>query len=894
MLCAALGAAMVTGVSVSAKDKDELVLYTWDGMVPQEVLDDFEKETGTKVVYSNFDTDETMLEKLSQAKGGDYDVVIADDYIIDSAVKEGLVQKIDKDTVTNFGNINPLFQGQFYDPDDEYTVPYGAGIPLIVYDPDQVDIDIKGYKDLWDESLKDSVAIIGNYRVIAGITQLSMGESMNEEDVDVIAKTGEKLKELAPNIRMIQDDNTQNALLNGEASVAFLYTSQVTQALKDNPDLKVVYPEEGLGFGILGTFIPSEAPNAEAANEFINYILQPEVTAKCINSVGYYNTNKAADDLVDANLVVPDDVTKGEIVQNVSQEAEQEYNKIWTEVKAACDYGRQTSKGVFQVEIYKGTSAFSGIAIGKILYYHRGEYQIRQSMVDNVKKELDRLDHARTAVKTQIQHMYKNGIPLPKEQEQTLKRQLKLLSGGSFQRAVESMITTEKVSAAYAVQTTRDELANVFRKLEDEAVKEQIENIREISELLIGAMGGSHARINLGDEPVILAAEQLSPNELLEMNKSSLLAIVMHQGSIISHVSIMAKSMAVPTLVEVEIQKEWDGHMAIVDGYTGTLYIDPEPELLKEYEIRHTADMEEREELLRLRNQEDITADGKEIKLLANIGNLDDLNTVLYYGATGIGLLRSEFQYLGRENYPRENELFRAYKKVAEEMEGRPVVIRTVDLGADRQAEYMAIPDEVNPMMGNRGIRLCLDRKKMFKAQLRAIYRASAYGNISLMYPMITSEEELDEIEKLIQEVKKGLDEKNIPYKDIRTGIMIETPAAVMISEELGKRVDFLSLGTNDLTQYTLAMDRQNLLLKNKYNDHHPALVKMIRMVTEAGHKSGCNVYICGELAADSNLTEKFIQMGVDGLSVVPACVLPVRKAIRAAFADASNRPEEQ
>ena len=545
------------------------------------------------------------------------------------------------------------------------------------------------------------------------------------------------------------------------------------------------------------------------------------------------------------------------------------------------------------MEIYKGTSAFAGIAIGKILYYHRGEYQIRQSMVDNVKKELDRLDHARTAVREQIQHMYKNGYPLPKEQELTLKRQLRLLGAGSFQRAVESMITTEKVSAAYAVQTTRDELADVFRNLEDEAVKEQIENIREVSELLIGAMGGSHARINLGDEPVILASEQLSPNELLEMNKSSLLAVAMHQGSIISHVSIMAKSMAIPTLVEVEIQKEWDGHQAIVDGYTGTLYIDPEPELLKEYEIRHQADTEEREELLRLRNQKDITADGKEIRLLANIGNLDDLNTVLYYGAAGIGLLRSEFQYLGRENYPRENELFRAYKKVAEDMEGRPAVIRTVDLGADRQADYMAIPDEVNPMMGNRGIRLCLDRKKMFKAQLRAIYRASAYGNISLMYPMITSEEELDEIEELIREVKKGLDEKNIPYKNIRTGIMIETPAAVMISEELGKRVDFLSLGTNDLTQYTLAMDRQNLLLKHKYNDHHPALVKMIRMVTEAGHRSGCNVYICGELAADSNLTEEFIQMGIDGLSVVPACVLPVRKAIRSAYADEVNRTEE-
>lgn len=533
------------------------------------------------------------------------------------------------------------------------------------------------------------------------------------------------------------------------------------------------------------------------------------------------------------------------------------------------------------MEIYKGTSAFSGIAIGKILYYHRGEYQIRQSMVDNVKKELDRLDNARTAVKNQIQHMYKNGAPLPKEQELTLKRQLKLLSGGSFQRAVESMITTEKVSAAYAVQTTRDELANVFRKLEDEAVKEQIENIREISELLIGAMGGSHARINLGDEPVILAAEQLSPNELLEMNKASLLAVVMHQGSIISHVSIMAKSMEVPTLVEVEIQKEWDGHMAIVDGYTGTLYIDPEPELLKEYEIRHAADKEEREELLRLRNQKDITADGKEIKLLANIGNLDDLNTVLYYGATGIGLLRSEFQYLGRENYPRENELFRAYKKVAETMGERLAVIRTADLGADKQAPYLDIPQETNPIMGNRGIRLCLDRRRMFKAQLRAIYRASAYGNLAMMFPMIDSEEEMDEIWQIIEEVKEGLREKNIPFKEIMTGIMIETPAAVMISRELAKHVDFLSIGTNDLTQYTLAMDRQNPLLKDKYNDHHPAILRMVRMVVDAAHQEGRKVGICGEIAADTALTKKFLEMGVDFLSVVPACVLPVRKAIR-------------
>ena len=336
VMCALMAGSVFTGFKDAGDDK-ELVLFTWEGMFPQEVLDDFEKETGVKVVYSNFDTDETMLEKLSQAKGGDYDVVIADDYIIDSAVKEGLVQKIDKDTVSNFKNINPLYQGQFYDPDDEYTVPYGAGIPLIVYDPEQVDIDIKGYKDLWDKSLEDSIAIVGNYRVICGITQLSMGESMNEEDIAVIDKTGEKLKELAPNIRMIQDDNTQNALLNGEASVAFLYTSQVTAALAENPDLKVVYPEEGLGFGIMGMFIPSEAPDKDAAYSFMDYIMQPEVAAKCTDYIGYYSTNKAADELVNPDLVVPDDVTKGEIVQNVSQDADAQYQKNWTEFKAACD-----------------------------------------------------------------------------------------------------------------------------------------------------------------------------------------------------------------------------------------------------------------------------------------------------------------------------------------------------------------------------------------------------------------------------------------------------------------------------------------------------------------------------------------------------------------------------
>lgn len=341
IVCGLAGAALmalslsVTGCSKPAEEK-QLVLFTWQGVFPQEVLDGFTEKTGVKVVYSNFDTDETMLEKLSQAKGGDYDVIIADDYIIEQAVDAGLVSEIDKKVVTNFGNINPLYQGQFYDPEDKYTVPHGAGIPLIVYDPEAVDFEIKGYNDLWNPALEDSVALVGNYRVINGITQLAMGKSMNEEDTAVIAETGKKLLELAPNVRMIQDDNTQNALLNGEASAAFLYTSQVTAALAENPDLKVVYPEEGLGFGIMAAFIPSAAPNAEAANQFLNYLLEPEIAKQCMEYIGYYNTNQAADELVDPSLVVPDTVTKGEIIQNVSAEANEAYNKNWIEFKAAC------------------------------------------------------------------------------------------------------------------------------------------------------------------------------------------------------------------------------------------------------------------------------------------------------------------------------------------------------------------------------------------------------------------------------------------------------------------------------------------------------------------------------------------------------------------------------
>ena len=533
------------------------------------------------------------------------------------------------------------------------------------------------------------------------------------------------------------------------------------------------------------------------------------------------------------------------------------------------------------MDIYKGTVAFSGIAIGKILYYHKSEYQIRQYEITDIKAELEFFRQSRTKVIDQLKELYEKNCSVQGSRAEAFLKQKNLLEGKSFQRAIESIIQNEKVNAAYAVMTTRDEIISTFRNLEEPAIKERLDNIREISERLIGILGGISPRIDLGEEPVIVVTESITPTELMEMDKEKILAIVTHHGSDISHAAILAKTMNIPALVEIDTDTEWDGQLAIVDGYTGSLYIHPDEEIKKEYEIRRQADLEEREELLKFREKPDLTRDGMRVEIYANIGNMDDLNSVLYYGAAGIGLLRSEFQYLGRENYPRENELFHAYKKIAETMGDRLAVIRTADLGADKQAAYLNIPDETNPIMGNRGIRLCLDRKKMFKAQLRAIFRASAYGNLAIMFPMISSEEEMDEIEAMMEEVTNGLDERGIPYKNIRTGIMIETPAAVMISRELARRVDFLSLGTNDLSQYTLAMDRQNPLLRKKYNDHHPAVLRMIKMVIDAGHAENKRVCICGELAADTALTEEFLKMGVDCLSVVPACILPVRRALR-------------
>lgn len=537
------------------------------------------------------------------------------------------------------------------------------------------------------------------------------------------------------------------------------------------------------------------------------------------------------------------------------------------------------------MEIYKGASAFAGIAIGKIQFYRKGEYQLRQHQADDIKTEQRNFDIARRHVMQTLKEEY-DSAGISEAIEHQVLEQAELLGSGSFLRAVQSMISGEKVTAAYAVQTTRDELNGTFGNLKDPSIKERIHNVSRVSDLLLEILGKEEKKINLGEESVILAADALSPAELMEMDKDKLLGIVTRKGSATSHTAILAKSMDIPCVTGVGIpasEEEWEDTVAIIDGYTGTLYLEPDREVRREYEIRRKADLVEREALLKLKDEKDITLDGKEVGIYANIGSLDDLNSALYYGARGIGLLRSEFQYLGRESYPGEEELFQAYKKTAQTMGDRLVVIRTADLGADKQAAYLEIPQETNPLMGNRGIRFCLDRKNLFKTQIRAIYRASWYGNLGMMYPMISEEEEMDAIEELIREVKAELSSEGIPFKNIRTGIMMETPAAVMIGEELARRVDFLGIGTNDLTQYTLAMDRQNPLLQKKYNDHHPAVVRMIKMIIDAGHKENCKVCLCGELAADTRLTETFLRMGVDALSVVPACILPVRKALRAA-----------
>ncbi len=533
------------------------------------------------------------------------------------------------------------------------------------------------------------------------------------------------------------------------------------------------------------------------------------------------------------------------------------------------------------MEIYEGQAVFGGIAIGKIRYRYNPDLLGYPYSVSDVKQELVRYENAKELAIQQLTEQYQNALSEGDAEAAAFQRQIRLLEEPGFSQAIESMVSTEKVTVSYAVTTTRDEMTSTFAALEDEVVVNRIQDIREIAGRLTYILNGLSREKDTLEEPVIVAAEKLSPSEVMELDKSKVLGFVTQGGSPLSHTAIHVRAMEVPVLIHIPVHAKWEGRICVIDGSAGKIYLDADADVLDEYRRRQEREQKEREYLQSLKDEEDITADGHRVHLYANIGELEDLDNALENGARGIGLLRSEFQYLGRETYPREKELFLAYQQVAQTMGEELAVIRTLDIGTDKKADYMGLSLELNPAMGNRGVRFCLQRKKMFKEQLRAIYRASVYGNLAVMYPMVTSVEEIHEIQEVVNEVKESLREREIPYREIQQGIVVETPAAVLMAREMARELDFLSIGTNDLTQYTLAMDRQNPQLKDRYKENHPAIMKMIRMVVREGHREGCWVGICGELAADTGLTAEFLRIGVDMLSVGPASILPIRKKIR-------------
>ena len=534
------------------------------------------------------------------------------------------------------------------------------------------------------------------------------------------------------------------------------------------------------------------------------------------------------------------------------------------------------------MEIYEGKPIFKGIAIGKIFYYQKGKQQVKREKVQDVAAEIARYESANEKASEQLQALYEKAVKEVGEANAAVfEVHMMMLEDDDYVSSITNMIETQNVNAEFAVATTGDNFAEMFSQMDDEYFKARAADVKDITERLISVLSEQESAGEIGAEPVIVVADDLAPSETVQMDKDKLLAFVTRHGSANSHTAILARTMNIPALIGVDIKEEWNGHMAIVDGREGKLYIDPEEEVLTKLQEAQKKEQEARELLSLLKGKEDVTADGKHIKLYANIAGVGDVANVLANDAAGIGLFRSEFLYLEAEDYPDEETQFLAYKRVAENMAGKKVVVRTLDIGADKQVDYFHLDKEENPAMGYRAIRICLDRPEIFRTQLRALIRASAYGEIAIMYPMIISVEEVLKIKSIVENVKKELDEQGIRYGNFEQGIMIETPAAVMMSEELAKEVDFFSIGTNDLTQYTLAMDRQNMKLDTLYDSHHPAILRMIQMTIENGHKGGCWVGICGELGADTTLTETFLKMGIDELSVSPSFVLPVRKIIR-------------
>lgn len=534
------------------------------------------------------------------------------------------------------------------------------------------------------------------------------------------------------------------------------------------------------------------------------------------------------------------------------------------------------------MEKYTGKSIFKGIAIGKILFYQKGEQPVKRVKIEDTAEQIKRYEDARAKAAEQLQGLYEKALKEVGEANAAVfEVHQMMLEDDDYIDSVVNIIETQQVNAEFAVATTGDNFAKMFAEMEDDYFKARAADVKDISERMVNILSGNESGGALGDEPVIVVAEDLAPSETVQMDKEKLLAFVTRLGSANSHTAILARTMNIPALIEVDIKEEWNGKMAVVDGYTGTFYIDSDEETLKKMQEKKEEDIKARELLQELKGKEDITVDGKHIKLYANIGGVKDVTSVLANDAAGIGLFRSEFLYLEADNYPDEEAQFQAYKTVAENMAGKKVIVRTLDIGADKQVDYFNLDHEENPAMGYRAIRICLDRRDIFRTQLRALLRASAYGNIGIMYPMIISVDEVKEIKKIVESIKAELTEKGIEYGEVEQGIMIETPAAVMISDLLAEEVDFFSIGTNDLTQYTLAIDRQNSKLDNIYDSHHPAVLRMIQKTIENGHKAGCWVGICGELGADMTLTETFLKMGIDELSVSPTFVLPIRKLIR-------------
>lgn len=536
------------------------------------------------------------------------------------------------------------------------------------------------------------------------------------------------------------------------------------------------------------------------------------------------------------------------------------------------------------MKVYKGKPVYKGIVLGPAVVLSKNDCQVKRHRVEDAESEIRRLGEASEKAKEQLQGLYEKAVKEVGEASAAIfEVHQMMLDDEDYLDAIHNMIRTELVNAEYAVAVTGDNFAQMFANMEDDYMKARAADITDISNRIVKNLTGCEEVDFSSMEPSIIVADDLSPSETVQMDKEKILAFVTVHGSTNSHTAILARMMNIPALIgtPVNLEEIRTGMTAIVDGFRGEVIFEPSEEVSNEAAAKIREEKEKMYLLQELKGKENITLDGRKINLYANIGSVGDMAYVLENDAGGIGLFRSEFLYLGRNDFPTEEEQFQAYKQVVQTMAGKKVIIRTLDIGADKQVDYFNLEKENNPAMGYRAIRICLKQPEIFRTQLRALLRAAALGNLSVMYPMITSVEEVKQIYDIVKSVQDELERDQIPYRLPEQGIMIETPAAVMISDELAELVDFFSIGTNDLTQYTLAVDRQNERLDDFYNPHHKAILKMIQMVVDNAHKQGKWVGICGELGADMELTEKFIRMGVDELSVAPSMILKLRKAIR-------------